>query len=737
MRRLCQLVAALAVALVPATGACATEAPAPAPAAAPAPALQYSTTWLGNTFGGGSRWVQNFIEGLYVAPDGTVYAASTWDEACREFGIYKGGDIVGNCLDTHGWGMGGGTAVTANEKYLFIAHSHGNEGGGLKGEKYPPKGQEWFGVSRRKLDGSHAPFDGGRGRFADMLVLHEVETKIDGQIRGLAIDAKGRLFAADPPAGEIKVFDAETMKPAGAAWKVDRPGPLALDGQGTLWVIQAAEGPDGAARILRFSPDGKPLPQTITFAKDVTPTALAVDRQSGNLLVTDNGPAQQVLIFTAIDTAPKPAGTFGEKGGVWAGSTPGLAGPQRLAGPRGVGTDAAGNLYVGCNTPAGGAILRAYAPKGDLLWELLGLEFVDAADIDPADGTDGTHVYTTEGHYVMDWTKPAPGSQWTWRGFHLDPFRYPDDLRLHEGHHGLCGALVRHIGGKRFLAVRGMFEHFLALYRYEGETAVPSVVFARDHYKDGPWEPPGQPEKGRWMWRDSNGNGQMEAAEYLDADGVGEPEFWAWWLDEKGDVWQGAQTGKEPIRHYPLQGVDDKGNPIYSRATSKTYPLPAPMNHVLRIEYHPTADVMYLTGHTTDRPKTGGEWGQVGSEVLRFDNWSKGNRTPRWRIALPYQPETKVKTPGASVPNVTIKSFCTAGDAVFAVESRSAKVHVHSAATGEKLGEMTPGAEVGSESGWVDFPDAIRAFRRKTGEYIVFVEEDAKAKILIYRWTPK
>jgi hypothetical protein len=49
---------------------------------------------------------------------------------------------------------------------------------------------------------------------------------------------------------------------------------------------------------------------------------------------------------------------------------------------------------------------------------------------------------------------------------------------------------------------------------------------------------------------------------------------------------------------------------------------------------------------------------------------------------------------------------------------------------------MTPGPEVGRESGWVDFPDAIRAYRRKDGEYLVFVEEDWKGKIMVYRWKP-
>jgi DNA-binding beta-propeller fold protein YncE len=714
-------------------------AAAPSPTPAAGQQLQYTTTWLGNTFGGGDKWVQNFIEGLYVAPDGTAYTASGWDEAGREFGIYRDGAVIGKAADTHGWGTNGGPAVTASGKYMFIAHSHGNEGGGLKGEKYPPKGLEWFGISRRNLDGSHAKFPGGGGRFGDMLVLHEVETKANAQVRGLAVDATGgRLFASDPHEGEIKVFDVETMKQT-AAWKVARPGPIALDAKGTLWIIQAAdegEGDAGAepAKVLRFSPDGVALAQHVTFDKATVPTALAINRKTGDLLVADNGPAQHVLIFGDLDTTPKWTGTFGEPGGLYAGPTPGLVGPKRFAGLTGVGADAAGSLYVGCNTPAGGAVLRAFSPDGAMTWELLGLEFVDAADVDPADGTDGANVYTSEGHYVCDWSKPAPGGQWSWRGFSLDPFKYPDDLRLHEGHHGLCGALLRHIGGHRFLVVRGMFEHFLAIYRYDGEIAVPSAAFSRNHYKDGAWAPPGQPEKGTWLWRDASGDGQMQTDGYLDNDGTAPGEYWARWMDERGDVWEGQQSGKEPIRRYTCQGLDPKGNPVYSKAKSETFALPAPMNHLLRIEYHAADDVMYLTGHTTDRPKTGGEWGQVGTEVLRFDNWAKGNRTPRWRIALPYSPETKIKTPGASVSNATIKSFCTAEGAVFAVESRSARVHVYDSATGAKLGEMTPGPEVGKESGWVDIPDGIRAYKRSGGEYLVFVEEDAKGKIIVYRW---
>lgn len=93
-----------------------------------APIKPYRTSWIGNTFGGGSEWVQNFIEGMYVATDGTVYTASIWDEGGREAGIYKDGKVIGMLSELHGWGRLGGVAITANSEYIFVAMSQGNEG---------------------------------------------------------------------------------------------------------------------------------------------------------------------------------------------------------------------------------------------------------------------------------------------------------------------------------------------------------------------------------------------------------------------------------------------------------------------------------------------------------------------------------------------------------------------------------------------------------------------------------
>src|SRR5262245_57705653 len=95
----------------------------PRPKIAPAP-LRYSTSWVGNTFGGGARWVQNAAESMQVLPDGTLLVGSFWDEAGREVGLYKNGDVVGQLPDTH---MRAGFAVAASERYYFYAHTCGLE----------------------------------------------------------------------------------------------------------------------------------------------------------------------------------------------------------------------------------------------------------------------------------------------------------------------------------------------------------------------------------------------------------------------------------------------------------------------------------------------------------------------------------------------------------------------------------------------------------------------------------
>ncbi|MBD1887260.1 hypothetical protein [Microcoleus vaginatus] len=95
-------------------------------------------------------------------------------------------------------------------------------------------------------------------------------------------------------------------------------------------------------------------------------------------------------------------------------------------------------------------------------WRLLGLQFVNNADADPR--TDGVDVFTKQEHFVRDYSKSI-GQEWSYKGYTVDKFRYPDELRLPETLHGATWVFLRRIQGKRFLYLTGMFvdyiEHFV------------------------------------------------------------------------------------------------------------------------------------------------------------------------------------------------------------------------------------------------------------------------------------
>ncbi|MBD2250492.1 SMP-30/gluconolactonase/LRE family protein [Nostoc parmelioides] len=651
----------------------------------------YKTSWIGNTFGG-KKWVQIQMEGIYVTPNGTVYVNSHWDEAGREVGIYKDGDVIGKADDLHGWGRLGGKAITANQKYLYVAMQQSHEG--KPEDDYPPKGTTWYNVRRYDLSGKPAPFAGGRGWDKSMVIVNS-----KSEVTGLATKDK-ELYVSDTASDRLRVYNTDTMQEL-RSFSVPDPGAIAIDQQNNLWVVQKK-------KIVRYSPQGKQLAQQITDVAN--PSAIAFDPQ-GRLLVADNGKRQQVLIYN-IANKPKQVGTLGDKGGIY-GGTSGEVKDSKLYGITGIGTDKSGNIYVsnhGFNST--GADLRKFSSSGKLQWRLLGLQFIDNADADP--DSDGRDVFTKNEHFVMDYSKNN-GKEWTYKAYTLDKFRYPDDGRLHTTP---TSAFVRRLGGKRLLYLSSeMMAERLLIYRFDGEIAVPCGIFGKNHLS---W-PPNQPKDGSWLWRDINGDGSIQNNEYKTL-GEEDGSVWGWEIDSKGDIWQAAEAGY--IKHYPYQKLDNHGCPIYGQAIGGRIPMPAPFKTLTRIKYFPKQDVMYLGGYTNEHPNLDGDWGLVGTEIVRFDNWSK-KRNLRWRIVLPYNHQTD--------PKLHIKSIDVAGDRVFAVASKKAEVYVYKATTGEALPMLTPGAEVGGESGWIDIPYGIRAFRRANGEYLVFVEENAKGKVMMYR----
>ncbi|HZZ12114.1 MAG TPA: hypothetical protein VFE79_15610 [Paraburkholderia sp.] len=712
------------------------------------PALSYRTSWVGNTWGyADHRWVQIDVQAIAVTPDGDVFTNAPWDEGGGEIGHYRGDQLVRYGGESHGWGMGGGDAIAVNDEYVYVAQGVGTLGNETaKHRRMPREGEMWAGVSRRSRTDirADAPFAGQvpfpPGSHMAFLLIASFSDKQDDFIRGLAAD-ETRLFVSNLHENRVQIFDAQTMQPVGS-FAAREPGRLALAPDGSLWAIESSR-TDGAQRVVHHARSGALLGQ-LTLPRGVVPVDLAVDTR-GRLLIADNGPRQQILIFTAAPGAVageanlqgagmQLTGSFGEQGGIYAGRA-GEAGPRRFNGLTGVGVDRAGNLYVSMNnagprphgvvpTTYDGALLESYTPDGKQRFSRQGLLFVDGAQF--VDG-DPPSVYSGSKRFTLDLSRPV-GEEWSYAGYTADRFRYPYDPYFHLGLGGQRGMpMVRDVRGHRLLYTTDMVSGSLKIYRFDAnsEIAIPSGLFVLSHLNTA-W-PPNQPLQGEWIWRDLTGKGDFSPAAFDQHDGSTDgPLMKGWWIDSRGDIWQGTES--QGLRCFPLQGFDRVGNPIYRYSAMRQTAPPAPFYRVARLNYFPDDDTMFISGSTPGHPFVQDNWNGAGSQLARYDHWKSGKPVLRYVIGLPDR--------GAPA-YVSINGIAVAGDYIFAVETRSAIVRVYDKATGHDVGRLAPGKEVGSTSGWTDVTMPMTAHRLASGEYLVLVEEDAHGKALMYRFTPQ
>jgi hypothetical protein len=281
----------------------------------------------------------------------------------------------------------------------------------------------------------------------------------------------------------------------------------------------------------------------------------------------------------------------------------------------------------------------------------------------------------------------------------------------------------------------------LYVYRFDpamtGEVAIPSACITK-----GTIHNRNTPAAGQFIWHDSNGDGRFDTDEITQrsdhARDLGDG-CWGWWADEAGDIWQTVNGGpaEAGLRHFPLGGFDAHGNPMYSFDTMQVTPIPSPFQSKVnqgleRVVYRNDRDEMYLGGFAADTPNDG-MWGAF-RVLARYDHWRSGNRAAKWVLKLPWD----VKSHGK--PSAIPIGFAVAGDYSFVVGVTSdARVHVFSASDGTVVGDIIPnnGLFTVADTGWVDIrPFGIQAAVRPDGSYAITVEEDWKAKTVLYRWTP-
>jgi hypothetical protein len=332
----------------------------------------------------------------------------------------------------------------------------------------------------------------------------------------------------------------------------------------------------------------------------------------------------------------------------------------------GLGLDASGNVYVAhCGSGGLRTVLESYtAGLAVRRWQVCGLEYSNCSDIDPTTEAD---IYTLEGHYSFDPTRntdgSAPGTECTYVGSTLNPFKYPDDARRH-----LSGvvAWVRWLGAppQRYLFVVCGFGEMLGIYRFnsttDGEVAIPSGCITNQDLG-----PAYMPELGGWpanfptntaapgnsaIWRSTDGTGRFATGTWVSAWPTETNPTPAWWVDSLGDVWMALSNGFG-IRQFPLGAgaigqdrFDSWGNPIYTWESSVCYPgrLPVPATsngpapytlatptNIRRIEYDAANDIMYCLGFCMDgvndyTDNTGPTVLPAGRILCRYPGWKAG-----------------------------------------------------------------------------------------------------------------
>lgn len=676
--------------------------------------ISRTTSWIGNTYPGTGSvgdewygeqegWVQNFILGFYVAPDGSCYTTSHWDEGGKKHGVYKDGYAMGN--------------ATVREEIVQPI---------VNGEEYQENGQNVTYVERT-------------------LELDEQRIELDPLVAKLSTSTSGSA-------------DSETVEKA-TVWTIEGKDVVKYDRsvkrtKGT--VLQNGEEKNGTRKEIT---ENRELGRISGLNN---PTAVAISNYDGTLMVADStdGKIYFYDISGANQNNPQRLDdrTFGS-GNIGSGE-PGVMEPTKLWDIIGLGTDEKGNLYVAQSNKY--AIMKSFSPSGELLWELDSFAFVDTFDFDPT--TDGKDIYGMTTHYEATGSE-VPGEDYRLVSYTMDLEKYPNDPRAlfkTTSGHPVTSVTIRYINGQKFMFITGMHYSRMFIYRFDGEIAVPAGVVTDGRmelsyyeqewkYLNDPNPIPNQPDEDvSYIWRDKNGDGQFDEGEFETLAGkMSTSSGSTFFVDDNGDIWIVLKNAKgalgDGLLRLTCKALDSHGNPVYSFAASTIYDLPEQFNEIRRLHYDASKDVLYLSGYTDEYVYDGNMWNSAGRVIYRYDNWSTNNQNGNHNIHAGYPIILSYYGGSDSTKHMSPMGFDVAGDRLFLPYGAlgplgypTGEMHVFDTETGKDIGCITPGEVVGGFSavGWVDIPEPVRAMQLSDGTYKVLLEEDYKGKNLLYTVTP-
>lgn len=767
-------------------------------AAAGASILSYAASWVGNSFGGGpdqfvaknASWVSYCADDIDVDAGGWVFSNTGWDEGTREAGIFApNGTVAGLMADLHGWSRSGGVAVAAgpvasNRVYVGMSQAPLSYPGPLR--DYPVNGTVWYGVRTYDRSGNTVPCPNGTCHGWDSSIL--VVCTNCSQVGGIATSPDGSLLYVSDTFNElVRVYNLTTYEPA-FAWPVPRPGKLAVEPDtGFVWVapwtnVSGLTWPYTGSlpsdnSLLRFTASGTLLTDCVSDV--VLPTDVAVDAVSQSVLVAENGPAQQVVVYalpSATSAIERSAGaacsslnrsaTIGEVGGVLAGDARGAVRPDAFSYLTGVGVDANGHVVVASvgytqNKLCSGLDLRSlsvspslvtiaaqhrataqrgaeYAPAAvqasnvSVVWNLLGLEWVDSGAAAPAwpSAPAGVEVVFTEHERFVVNYSAAQGQQWQYAGYTVDPLRFgASDARLQTSNFATASVTVRSVRSRSFLFASGMYVQGPAWYRLErdagindSEIAIPCGLLSKDRASAGSWPATqGAPVGSSFVWQDWSGDGVMQPDEFTSFGGLNLGGVWGTHVADDGSLWVVSED------HWmwawqPLPSSATAASPclLYNFSAPpmvNASDLP-PLAQTERALYLPAQDVLYVTGFTPALDNPNRTWGQAGRWVQRYESFLTGYARGELMPGVGWMlPWTNQSCSGVCSVDDS-KSVAAVDDLLLVVTGQSATVYVYNGTTGDVLGTMAVaagGPAMGNYTGWVDTPFGLTVARTARG----------------------
>ena len=502
-------------------------------------------------------------------------------------------------------------------------------------------------------------------------------------------------------------------------------------------------------KVAKYNPEGRRLAPVIDQIDH--PAGICMDGH-GRLLVADGGEGSQIHAFTGLEDNPqrdrtwRNDGRFGVKGGLLAGTGAevGRIGPRRFHGINGIGVDEKGNLYV---SQFGGSLnaLEAYNASGEQLWRVHSTGFMNAG----ADPNDETAVYEDTRFYRMHYDR-RPGEEAELHAYTIDPYTYPEDMRINGGMGLMYTYALRRIHGRLFQFQTPQHGSHIAVWKHNGadHIARPSVLIS-GHKGGSSWAPgksigypPHQPQgHPRWIWRDKNGNGRFDADEYdqdSDEHFRSSREIDAHWVDSDGNIWlRGSHGPYKEERIWKLAVADEldaHGNPVWSWTSpdNKSWPIPEEFkenyNQISFLRPLDDGRKLLAAGLTKDFVEEGNRNRPNCAGVLVKYRIQGDDLHKRDELRLPWDNEDTVWTERTKV-------IVPKGDYLFVGQQAYMRSHVYELDTLEKIGHFNLGPVTSRpifDGEW----ELTVTDRKSANEYLVFIGNYHASAQLMLRWKP-